>query len=393
MNFRKLTSLNGNTKVVVLCSLIVLFLVLFFFYRRAAVKNDPVVKEFSSVKFRTLSTDELKKIIPAKIDSVVALFGVKKEWIKEDGTVADQDKQKSKKDKTKKPVPPQMPNLWFFREISIPKDVPAVEINYEISNSLYELDFDCAGNEDPKNGNLLLNIYNKKDSSKKTMAAVQFVYTDKVKRDAADVCLILDRVEDISQGNLEDVLKSPEKFSVVLPDIVDKIDAQTIVLDSKRDYLLFMNIGTDEDLTAEFKSDMREKEWKSKVRSVCYEYDKAAGVIVLNPKKIFPLGSDILTEFGLYNLKAYRDTVLIKFNTEETGRKKIDALFNDINVRTQKGGRSMIYLVTLTAEEFGDYKEEIFKLKRKGFKFFTFTEIIRRRLKNPETEIKQEITG
>ena len=370
-----------------------LFLVLFFFYRRAAVKNDPVVKEFSTVKVRTLSTDELKKIIPAKIDSVVALFGVKKEWIKEDGTVAEQDKQKSKKDKTKKPVPPQMPNLWFFREISIPKDVPAVEINYEISNSLYELDFDCAGNEDPKNGNLLLNIYNKKDSSKKTMAAVQFVYTDKVKRDAADVCLILDRVEDISQGNLEEVLKSPEKFSVVLPDIVDKIDAQTIVLDSKRDYLLFMNIGTDEDLTAEFKSDMREKEWKSKVRSVCYEYDKAAGVIVLNPKKIFPLGSDILTEFGLYNLKAYRDTVLIKFNSEETGKRKIDALFNDINVRTQKGGRSMIYLVSLTADEFKNYKEEIFKLKRKGFKFFTFTEIIRRRQKNPETEIKQEITG
>lgn len=393
MNFRKLTSLSGNTKVIVLCSLIVLFLVLFFFYRRAAVKNDPVVKEFSTVKVRTLSTDELKKIIPAKIDSVVALFGVKKEWIKEDGTVAEQDKQKSKKDKTKKPVPPQMPNLWFFREISIPKDVPAVEINYEISNSLYELDFDCAGNEDPKNGNLLLNIYNKKDSSKKTMAAVQFVYTDKVKRDAADVCLILDRVEDISQGNLEEVLKSPEKFSVVLPDIVDKIDAQTIVLDSKRDYLLFMNIGTDEDLTAEFKSDMREKEWKSKVRSVCYEYDKAAGVIVLNPKKIFPLGSDILTEFGLYNLKAYRDTVLIKFNSEETGKRKIDALFNDINVRTQKGGRSMIYLVSLTADEFKNYKEEIFKLKRKGFKFFTFTEIIRRRQKNPETEIKQEITG
>ena len=225
------------------------------------------------------------------------------------------------------------------------------------------------------------------------MAAVQFVYTDKVKRDAADVCLILDRVEDISQGNLEEVLKSPEKFSVVLPDIVDKIDAQTIVLDSKRDYLLFMNIGTDEDLTAEFKNDMREKEWKSKVRSVCYEYDKAAGVIVLNPKKIFPLGSDILTEFGLYNLKAYRDTVLIKFNSEETGKRKIDALFNDINVRTQKGGRSMIYLVSLTADEFKNYKEEIFKLKRKGFKFFTFTEIIRRRQKNPETEIKQEITG
>ncbi len=394
MNFRRLTNINGNQKIIILGSLIVLFIILFFFYRRAAVRNESVVKEFSTTTVKSLSTDELKKVIPARIDSIVSLFGIKKEWIREAGSSPEPDKKKQKSEKVKKPVmPPPPTGLWFSKEITIPKDVPAAEINFEISNSLYEYDFDCSGSEDPKSGNLSLSVFNKRDSSKKMLGSVQFVYSDKVKREAADICLILDKVEDIPIDKLEKLLKSPEKYSVVLPDIVDKIDAQTVVLDSKRDFLLFMDIGIPEDLTAEFKTDMKEKEWKSKVRSVCYEYDKAAGVIVLNPRKIAPLGTDILTEFGLYNLKAYRDTVLVRFNSEEKGQHKINALFNDIVTRTQKGGRSMIYLVKFSADDFAAYTSDIFKLKRKGYKFFTFTDILKRRAKNPETEVKQEITG
>ncbi|MCE1163834.1 MAG: hypothetical protein LWX07_00370 [Bacteroidetes bacterium] len=394
MNFRKLVNLNGNQKIVLLGSLIVLFTVLFFFYRRASVKNENVVKEFSTTTVKTLSTDELKKVIPARIDSVVSLFGIKKEWIREAGVIPEPEKKKQKNEKVKKsPLPPPPTGLWFSKEITIPKDVPAAEMNYEISNSLYEYDFNCTGTEDPKNGNLQLSVFNKRDSSRKTLGLVQLIYSDKVKREAADICLVLDKVEAIPLDKLEKMLKSPEKYSVVLPDIVDRIDAQTVVLDSKRDFLLFMDIGTSEDLAAEFKSDMREKEWKSKVRSVCYEYDKAAGVIVLNPGKIMPLGTDILTEFGLYNLKAYRDTILVRFNSEQKGRHKIDALFTDIVSRTQKGGRSMIYLVNFTADEFDNYTSDIFKLKRKGYRFFTFSDIIKRRVKNPDTELKQEITG
>ncbi|MDD5361432.1 MAG: hypothetical protein PHN88_04825 [Ignavibacteria bacterium] len=397
MNFKEFINGRQRQKIVLVAVLAVIFIVLFFFYRRTITKNEPVVKDFSTTTIKTLSTDELKKIIPARIDSISYLFGIKKEWIREAGYTPEPDKQKVKKDKPKKPEqkPVVLPkdNLWFSKEITIPKDVPAAEINFEISNFLYEYDFDCKGTEDPKNGNLLLNIYNKKDSSKKTLADVQFVYSDKIKRDAADICIILNKVDEIQLGLLEKILKSSEKYSVVLPDLVDRIDAQTVVLDSKRDYVLFMDIGTEQDMSAEFRTDMKEKEWKSKVRSSCYEYDKAAGVIILNPKKVAPLGTDILMEFGLYNLKAYKDTILIKFNPEEKDKRKIDALFADITSRTQKGGRSMIYLVNFNADEFNYYKDEIFKLKRKGFKFFTFTEILKRRQKNPETEIKQEITG
>jgi hypothetical protein len=304
----------------------------------------------------------------------------------------DKDK-KSKTDKTKKPPSPPKVFLWFSKFIYIPKDVPATELNLEIRNFLSEYDFDCTGNEEPKTGNLTLTIFNNKDSAKKKIAGIDIIYSDKLKRDAADICLIFNRVEDIPLKQLEKVLLSPEKFSVVLPDIVEKIDAQTVVLDSKRDYVLFFDIGNEDDLLAEFKSDMRDKEWKSKVRSVCYEYDKAAGVFILNPRKIHPLEFDLLKEFSLYNLNSYKDTLLIKFASDEKDRKKTESLFRDITSRAEKGARSMIYLVNFTQEEFDFYRQDLLKLKRKGYRFYNFTEIMKKRRNASEQEEKAIITG
>ncbi|MCU0373144.1 MAG: hypothetical protein MUE56_07865, partial [Ignavibacteria bacterium] len=274
-----------------------------------------------------------------------------------------------------------------------PRDVPAAELNLEIRNFLSEYNFDCTGNEDPKTGNLSLAIFNNKDSAKKKIAGVDIIYSDKVKRDAADVCIILNRVEDIPIKQLEKVLLSPEKFSVVLPDIVEKIDAQTVVLDSKRDYVLFFDIGNEDDLLAEFKTDMREKEWKSKVRSVCYEYDKASGVFILNPRKIQPYETDLLKEFPQYNLNSYKDTLLIRFVSDEKDRKKTDALFRDITSRADRGARSMIYLVTFTQDEFDFYRQDITRLKRKGYRFYNFSEIMKKRRNAAEQEEKVVITG
>lgn len=384
---------NTKHKIAIAGILIIVLAVLFYFYRKNVLNNTGPQGEFSVQTVKTLTPDELKRILPAGIDSIAAEFGIKKDWIKEQGEELTQDKdKKSKTDKTKKPPPPKA-YLWFSKFIYIPRDIPAAELNLEIRNFLTEYDFNCTGSEEPKTGNLALTIFNNKDSAKKKIAGVDIIYSDKVKRDAADVCIILNRVEDIPIKPLEKVLLSPEKFSVVLPDIVEKIDAQTVVLDSKRDYVLFFDIGNEDDLLAEFKTDMREKEWKSKVRTVCYEYDKASGVFILNPKKIQPYETDLLKEFSQYNLNSYKDTMLIRFVSDEKDRKKTDALFRDITSRADRGARSMIYLVTFTQEEFDFYRQDITRLKRKGYRFFNFSEIMKKRRNSAEQEEKVVITG
>jgi len=385
---------NTKHKLVFAGILIIILAVLFYFYRKNVLNNTGPQSEFSVKTVKTLTPDELKKILPAGIDSIAAEFGIKKEWIKEQDEEPPQEKdKKSKTEKTKKPPAPMKVFLWFSKFIYLPKDVPAAELNLEIRNFLSEYDFDCTGNEEPKTGNLALTIFNNKDSAKKKIAGINIIYSDKVKRDAADVCLILNRVEDIPIKPLEKILLSSEKFSVVLPDIVEKIDAQTVVLDSKREYVLFFDIGNEDDLLAEFKTDMREKEWKSKVRTVCYEYDKAAGVFILNPKKIHPFEFDLLKEFSQYNINSYKDTLLIRFVSDEKNRKKTDALFRDITSRADRGARSMIYLVTFTQDEFDFYRQDITRLKRKGYKFYNFSEIMKKRRNTTEQEEKVVITG
>lgn len=391
MNFGELN--NPKTKIIILGVLILTFIVLFFFYRRDKVKDISLENIKTETTFKTFTPEELKKTLPIGIDSIANLFGIKKEWIKEN--IQPVSKQTLKNKQTKKPEQQTFfpPNLWFSKEISLPKDISVAEINYEIKNFLTAYDFDCSGIEEPRTGNVLLGLYNNKDSSRKTLAQINFIYNDKIKRDAADICIILDKVEKIPIPNLEKLMNYPDNFSVILPDILDKIDAQVVVLDSKREYLLYLDIGDNDNLLAEFKPEMKEKEWKDKVRNISYEYDKTAGVIMNNPKKIYPLEQDIISEFPKYKIKAFRDSVLIKFNTEEKDKNKINLFFNDITTRTQKGARSMIYLVNFTFEEFNYFRDESFRLKRKGFKFFKFSDLINRRLKNAEPEIKPEIVG
>lgn len=390
---------SKKNKLVIVGVLSVVLIILFILYRRSEVKDKEVIKEFSTNQVKSLSPDELKKILPAKVDSIASLFGIKKEWISDANKVEVVKPVKGKTDKKtdpktdKKTKPVVNDALWFAKNIIIPKDVSTAEVNLEIKSSLFEYDFDCKANEDPKSGNLMINIFNKKDSSSKTLAYVNLEFSDKIRRDAADVCLIINNVENIPLPQLEKMLLLPDKFSVVLPDMVSRIDAQTVVMDTKRDYVLFLDIGTEDDLLSEFKKEMSQKEWKSKVRSTCYEYDKASAVIILNPKKIHPMETDLLMEFSKYNLKAYKDTILIKFASEEKSEKKVNAFFGDVLNRSQKGAKSMIYLVDFNNDDINYFRNESYKLKRKGFKFYNFTDIMKKRAKNPEPEVKPEITG
>ena len=392
----KFSEINTNkNKLLLLGFLALLLIVLFVIYRLTLPEEKSVVQEVNSLSVKVLTPDELKRIIPLKIDSIASLFAIRKEWMKDLSDNTHSEKQpKGKQDKTKKSPKLNINEvLWFSREITIPKDVSSSEFNLALKNSLYELDFDCIGTEDPRSRNLLINIYNKKDSSRKTIGNVSLVFSDNIKREAADICLIINKVEDNSIPELEKLLALPDKFTVVLPDIVSKIDAQTVVLDSKRDYVIFADIGTEDDLLAEFKSEMPLKVWRSKVRSMCYEYDKAAAVILLNPKKINPYESDLLTEFAKYNLKAYKDTILVKYDSQENSEKKIKAFFGDVIQRSQKGARSIIYLVNFNNEDMQVFRNESFKLKRKGFNFFTLSEIMKRRQKQLDQEVKTEVTG
>ena len=129
---------------------------------------------------------------------------------------------------------------------------------------------------------------------------------------------------------------------------------------------------------------MKEKEWKSKIKSLCYEYNKASGMIIENKIKDLMFVHNIQEEFLKYRQTVYRDTVMIKFTSKETGEKKIHSLFSDILTRTASGNKSLVYLLNFSTDDFTNYTKEVHNLKKRGYRFVKFNEIMAK--KNNEEE-------
>lgn len=372
--------------------LAIIFLVLFAVILIVLMLNSGKEKETvteekeAKTESKQLSADELKRIIPNEIDSILFLYGIKHEWIKNISSAPAPEKPKKEKtkkqDKPSKPTtkpPLQTENLWFIKEVTIPRDVPFAELNLEILKYLNSYNLSSISFEDPKTYNQLFNIYYSSDSSKKAVAKMNFIYSDKVKRETADICIVLDNLDSYTHSQLEKLLATSERFSVMLPDDIEKLDLQTMVMESKKDYLVKAEIGTQDDIQAEFRSDMKEKDWRTKVRTLCYEFDKAAGVVLRNPKMQHKLEMELLDEFSKFPVKAYRDTIFSKYNSSEKSQKKVTDLFNLILSRAKSGITSQIYIVNFTDEDFQNYLSGLHVIKKRGYKFFTFSDIMKRR--------------
>jgi len=380
---------SEKIKILLIFLLIIIAVILVFIRGCSKKEIEKLTQEKEEIiSNKQLSAEEMKKIIPTEIDSILFQYGIKPEWIRNisDSPLPEKPKKEKpkKQDKTQKtPVKQilQSGNLWFLKEVTIPKDIPFAELNLEIVNLLNGYKLSSASFEDPKTYNQLFNIYYTSDTSKKVVAKLNFIYSDKIKRETSDICIVLDNVDSYSHTQLEKVLNSSEKFSVILPDDINKIDLQTMVMESKKDYLVKAEIGTQDDIEAEFRSDMKEKDWRTKVRSICYEFDKSGGIILKNPKMQHKLEMELLDEFSKYPVKAYRDTIFTKYNSTEKSKKKISDLFNLILSRAKNGITSQVYLVIFSEEDYQNYLSGLNILKKRGYKFFTFSDIMKRRIR------------
>lgn len=376
-----------KTKLILLISLMAFAVILVLFGAVNKKEQDKILPEKENKPdVKKLSQDEIKRVVPNEIDSVLFLYGIKQDWIKNISNTSPQEKPKKEKPKKQEKQPKSVnqqistaENLLFVKEVTIPKDIPFAEMNLEILNLLNGYNLSSISFEDPKTYNQLFNIYLSSDSSKKVIARINFLYSDKIKRETADICVVLDNLESFTHSQLEKLLAMSEKFSVMLPDDINKIDLQTMVMESRKDYLVKTEIGLQDDIEAEFRSDMKEKDWRAKVRTLCYEFDKAGGVILKNPKMLHKMEMELLDEFSKYPVNAYRDTIFYKYNPSEKSIKKISDFFNLILSRAKNGINSQIYVVNFSDEDFQNYLKGVSVVKKRGYKFFTFSDIMKRR--------------
>lgn len=292
------------------------------------------------------------------IDSIIGTFGIRKGWIRS----LPLNDSKNKK-----------ANFWLSKEIIIPKDLTTLDLNFEISNYLKSNALNEKVIEEPKTKNIVMNIFSV-DSSRQ-VGTLRFVYSDTVKRRAAEVCLILDSIEFYSLEQAEQIMNSGYEFSVFLPLRNDKADFQSLILNSGKDYLVEFSIGSGDDITADFKRSMGESQWKSKVLSAALNFPYASGIILKGHDRLSTFDSLVRQDFEKNDFKVFADTLFLAYERSESN---VNSVIENIILKSNRGSKYLFYKVNLSPEELTLLNKKTHVLKKLGYKFYTFKEIIKR---------------
>jgi len=347
---------NHKLKLLIITALCAAAIILFYFY--TTLNDDNTIGKNAIYKVNYISREDLSK----DIDSVAYTFGIHKDWI-------INISQKIKKDKS------PGDSLLISKEIWIPSDIPMIDLNFEFSNYLRSNLFKEKVTEDPKTKNIFLEIYPAKDTAGKLAGTINFVYNNSLKRDASDVCLILDSIEVYPLDNVQNILGSTEEFSVFLPLRNDKADYQSMVMDSKRDYLLKFSIGDENNVIADFKSDMKESVWKAKVKSASINFPNSSGIIMKTKTGFNEFENEVREEFEKNNMTVYIDSL---FSQHIGGEQTINWFFSDIISKSNSGKNFLFYTVNFSPDVFNYFDREVYKLKKLGYKFLNFKDMIKK---------------
>ncbi|MBS1517147.1 MAG: hypothetical protein JSS91_03590 [Bacteroidetes bacterium] len=335
-------------------SIIILILTLFYIF---SDKKDIIQEKEVSEKI-SITPDRFRK----DIDSILYSFGIKKEWINSPG--------ENKKEKNK-----QKEEHIISESVQIPGDILTINLNYEISGYLEKNGFNSVVKEDPKTKDISMEIYQAKDSLKKKFAQLNFIYSDKINRNVSEVCIVLDSIEYTDLGTAEKILNSSERFSVFLPLENDKADFQSMILDEKKNYLLKFYIGNDEDITTDFRPDMKESIIRQRIRTIALNFPGVSGIVLYSSKGMKEFENRIREEFIKNNFRVFSDTL---FKEVRTSDGKVERLFSDIRKGSERGIKIQFYIIRLSEDEFEEYEKRTDELKKPGFRFIGINEAIER---------------
>lgn len=346
---------ENKIKIITAASLFLLFLiiVIIFFTGKDNGKENSVSKII-------LLTPEL---LSHDIDSILSSFGIQKNWVKDiKNTVKESGVSKE--------------NLWIAREIIIPADLLTIDINYEFSGYFNVKTLGAKIIEDPQTKNVKMSISQSPDSTFKIIGILNFIYSDSVKRNVSDVCIVLDSIESLTTEEAESILNSAENISVMLPLRNDKAEYQSLIKESDKNYLINVLIGNEDNIIADFKPDMKSMVWKAKVKSLILNFSGASGIIIENKDPSSELSNNIKLEFENNKIKIYPDSMFKELNSENN---IVRFLFEDIRTQSVNGKRYLLYRVNLNRSEYEEFESGIYSLKKIGFRFFNFDEFIRRK--------------
>ena len=307
------------------------------------------------------------------IDSILFTFGIKKDWISTD--TGNTQKKAG----------------WFVKSVSIPKDLTSVEINLDISSYLNESGLACRVTEDILSKDITILVSDPDTAKKLPAALIQVTHSEKVKREAGTIAVIIDKINEFSPEDLDRLILKKNEFSYIFPRNLDDIEIQHKLLQYKKDIVINMSIGSRENYEADFNTEMDEKSIHDKVKSFNADYPSINKVLltkIINNAALITVQNKITAEFVKYNVTVINDSMLT--SAYKSGEKDILGYFFGNIVQKAGLAKYAIAVLPLEKAEFDDFYKRIVVLKKLGYKFLNLTEYFNAIKEDKKSELEKE---
>ncbi len=334
---------------------------------------------------KTLNTPAVKEQFAAGIDSVLFNFGIKKEWISSPG----ENKNPKQKEKTT-----QAESEWFTKNVMIPNDLSTIEVNADVTAYCKSVGFETSANEDIITKDITL-LISKPDTNKAKLplAKINITHSDKIKRESAMFCVIINNIAEYRPEDVDKLIINKNEFSYVFPRNLDDIDIQNKMLHSKKDILINLSVGAKENYDTDFNSSMDEKTIRERVKSFTTDFPTIGTVILYKAEAdVQPQAIEtIAAEFSKYNIRVIKDSELTQMLTkaEEESKDKYSVLAANMKNRAAQS-RSFVTMISVDKDSFTGFYDEIMRMKKLGYRFYSFTEFASKRSEFEKQEQEQQ---
>ena len=369
-----------RNKVIVIIALLVVTAVLFV--SKYVLKSE-TTDDKNTINTTTDADDEkipgkpdiehLKAALSPGIDSVLRNFGIKAEWIKNESTGSQGDNKTQKKENKQ----PQKDAVPIVKTIIIPADLTSIEVNADLAGYFNSLGLTSAVNEDIITKDIVISVANPDTANKLPLAKINVIHSDKIHRESAIVCVIINNITEYSDEDIDKFLINKTEISFVFPRNLDEIDLQNKLLHSKKDVIINLTVGGRENYETNFNASMDEKAIHERVKSFSVDFPTVTTVILtrkdndIDPKLFTAISNDLAS----YKIRVIPDNELAQLlsKAEDESKDKYNLLA--VNLKTKGNlSKSIITSIAVNTDDFTSFYDEILKLKKLGYKFYNFSD-------------------
>ncbi|MCC6866242.1 MAG: hypothetical protein IT280_08810 [Ignavibacteria bacterium] len=325
-----------------------------------------------NIQEQKLSKEQISILLSPGIDSVLHNFGLTDEWI----TTFQTDKN-IKASSTKKETE------LFVKNVLIPTDLTSIEVNADINSYITSLGLTSQVNEDITTKDITIQITNTDTlTGSLPLAKINIEHSDKVSRESAQICIIINNINEYTPEEIDNLLLSKNEFSFVFPRNLDDINLQNKLLHGKKDVIINLTIGNKDNYETDFNASMDDKAILERVKNFTVDFPTVTTVLLSLKDQDIPAKTinSVTLQLTNYKIRILPESSLTVLLTaaEKDSKDKFNMMAKNI-ITKGKLAKSIVSTVNVTSEDFTGFYDKILYLKKLGYKFCNYSEYVSRK--------------